>query len=171
MKHINVAMLQSRGACLSQLQLFYELFPDGVTFTSEEDAVRQCVAVAELFDWSWGSNQLLPYDARVAYGEAATSAWTAFEKAMFEARVAFEEALATGRAAYKAKALAAYEEAIASGTWREWSFDPDNREANAYQDKAWEDYEEASDEACQVCSEAKAKAFAKAFWNVKEEEE
>ena len=48
-------LLQSKGACASQVALFAETFPHGTEIT---EAV--CLAVADKFDWNWAAQNLLP---------------------------------------------------------------------------------------------------------------
>lgn len=105
MRIITADMLRELKACAEGIREFEEHFPNGVTFRDKTDAIRRCVAVADVFDWGWAAENLLSRPARAAYNEATAPA-----------RAAYIEVEAPAHAAYievEAPALAAYYEAIA----------------------------------------------------------
>ena len=59
---ITKRLLQSKGACASQVALFAETFPHGTEIT---EAV--CLAVADKFDWNWAAQNLLPPKSDAEY--------------------------------------------------------------------------------------------------------
>jgi len=59
---ITKRLLQSKGACASQVALFAETFPRGTEIT---EAV--CLAVADKFDWNWAAQNLLPPKSDAEY--------------------------------------------------------------------------------------------------------
>src|SRR5919109_1421725 len=93
---LTAEILQKKGACKEQVDLFAQLFPDGGEVTA-----AACRAVAHQFDWDWAANHLLPEPARRAYEEATATAWRAYQEARATARRAYQEATATARRAYK----------------------------------------------------------------------
>ena len=86
---ITKALLISKHACRGQVDLFAELFPEGVVITESI-----CLAHAAEFDWDWAARKLLRPPAREACDEAMALAWKACDeacapawKACWEARV------------------------------------------------------------------------------------
>lgn len=59
MRPITVEMLREAGACEGQLEEFAKRWPEGVVPTEEV-----CLSVANVFDWTWAREQLLPLWAR-----------------------------------------------------------------------------------------------------------
>ena len=59
---ITKRLLQSKGACASQVALFAETFPHGTEIT---EAV--CLAVADKFDWDWAAQNLLSPESYAEY--------------------------------------------------------------------------------------------------------
>jgi len=57
--------LRAAGACADQVALFEARFGDGVDVTE-----ALCLSVADLFDWSWAADYLLPAPARAEYWRA-----------------------------------------------------------------------------------------------------
>ena len=94
---ITVEMLKEHHACQPQIDLFAEMFPDGVEPTEE-----LCAQYAELFDWGWAAMRLLPRHELAAFHDAEVAAW---------------EAAYVGA---KAHACKAYAEAIARAFGRLW---------------------------------------------------
>ena len=88
---ITKALLISKHACRGQVDLFAELFPEGVVITESI-----CLAHATEFDWDWAAKKLL-----------RPPAWKACDEAMAPARKACVEAMAPAWKAYvEAYALA-----------------------------------------------------------------
>ena len=70
---ITLQQLVNRNACGSQVRLFKRRYGDSVRVTKHE-----CIAAAQLFDWSWAARHLLPAPAQRAYNEAlAVAFWRA----------------------------------------------------------------------------------------------
>ena len=63
-----VDILESKKACLDQIKLFKEHFPDGAPMT-----VEAAIKVASVFDWGWAANHLLSSEGRKAYEEGEAS--------------------------------------------------------------------------------------------------
>ena len=59
---ITKRLLQSKGACTSQVVLFAETFPHGTEIT---EAV--CLSVADKFDWNWAAQNLLSPESYAEY--------------------------------------------------------------------------------------------------------
>ena len=88
---ITKALLIRKHACRGQVDLFAELFPEGVVITESI-----CLAHATEFDWDWAARKLL-----------RPPAWKACDEAMALARKACDEAYALAWKAYdEATALA-----------------------------------------------------------------
>jgi len=116
-------MLEARGACADQVEMFRQHWPNGAKPTIP--ALRKAARLE--LDLDWFASRFLGVPARAAYEEATAQAWTAYEEATAPAWAAYEEATAQARAAYeeataqawtayreaKAQALAAYREAKA----------------------------------------------------------
>ena len=80
MSKITVDMLRKVAACTSQIQLFEQLFPEGVTPT-----VALCVEHASKFDWDFASRKFLLAPALVQYEAAKGQAWVQYEAAKAQA--------------------------------------------------------------------------------------
>ena len=93
---ITKALLICKHACRGQVDLFAELFPEGVVITESI-----CLAHATEFDWDWAAKKLLRPPARKACDEAMAPARKACVEAMAPAWKAYVEAyaLAFARAA------------------------------------------------------------------------
>ena len=93
---ITKALLIHKHACRGQVDLFAELFPEGVVITESI-----CLAHAAEFDWDWAARKLLQPPAREACDEAMAPARKACIEAMAPAWKAYVEAyaLAFARAA------------------------------------------------------------------------
>ena len=93
---ITKALLISKHACRGQVDLFAELFPEGVVITESI-----CLAHATEFDWDWAARKLLRPPARKACVEAMAPARKACVESMAPAWKAYVEAyaLAFARAA------------------------------------------------------------------------
>jgi hypothetical protein len=100
---ITVDMLRGRGACKLQVEEFERRFPDGV-----EVSVAAAVAVANIFDWDWAAENLLPCSAWQAYAAAVEPAWQACDAAVVSAREAYN----AGRAEAFARC------ALEAGEWQ-----------------------------------------------------
>ena len=81
---ITKRMLQAKGACEDQVQLFARLFPQGV-----EPTVELCAEHVSDFDWGWAAAKMLPPLARAEY-----------ERVMATARAEYERVRASARAEY-----------------------------------------------------------------------
>ena len=93
---ITKALLIRKHACRGQVDLFAELFPEGVVITESS-----CLAHATEFDWDWAAKKLLRPPARKACDEAMAPARKACVEVMAPAWKAYVEAyaLAFARAA------------------------------------------------------------------------
>ena len=92
---ITKALLIRKHACRGQVDLFAELFPEGVVITESI-----CLAHATEFDWDWAARKLLRPPARKACVEAMAPARKARDEAYALARKARDEAYALAREAY-----------------------------------------------------------------------
>jgi len=114
---ITVEWLKNRQACESQIAVFAEEWPKGVTVTR-----NSLLRAASLnLDVEWLAGQILKPPARKAYDEATAPAWKAYGKATASAWKAYGEATASAWKAYGeaiASAQKAYDEAIASALWK-----------------------------------------------------
>ena len=111
MSKITVDMLRKVAACTSQIQLFEQLFPEGVTPT-----VALCVEHASKFDWDFASRKFLLAPALAQYEAAKAPAWAQYKAATAPAWAQYEAATAPGWARYeaaKAQAWAQYKAATA----------------------------------------------------------
>ena len=134
------ARLVEAGACDGQVELFAEIFGDGVEVT-----VELCRVHAQSFDWAWAAEHLLGPSARKVYDEAAVAALEVYHEATAAAWKVYDEAvMAAWKAYYEAKAVAreACDEARAA---------------------AWKAYEEAVAPARKAYHEARAAAWARAY--------
>ena len=132
---ITKALLISKHACRGQVDLFAELFPEGVVITESI-----CLAHATEFDWDWAARKLLRPPAREACDEA-----------MAPVRKARDEAYALAREAY-ALAWKPYKDVCATARKACW-------EARVL---ARTTCDEACVIARKACDEACALAFARA---------
>ena len=96
MSEITVDLLRKVEACTQQIQLFEQLFPEGVTPT-----VALCVEHASKFDWDFAARKFLSAPAWAQYEAAKAPAWAQYEAA-------------------KAPALAQYEAATAQAWAEQW---------------------------------------------------
>ena len=116
MSRITVDMLRGVAACASQIQLFEQLFPEGVTPT-----VALCVEHASKFDWDFAGKFLLA-PALAQYEAATAPAWAQYEAAKAQAWAQYKAAKAPAWAQYKAAtapAWAQYEAATAQA-WAQY---------------------------------------------------
>ena len=102
---ITVDMLRKVAACTSQIQLFEQLFPEGVTPT-----VAVCVEHASKFDWDFASRKFLLAPALAQYKAATAPAWAQYEAATAPAWAQYEAAKAQAWAQYKAAKAQAWAE-------------------------------------------------------------
>jgi hypothetical protein len=72
---ITKRLLQSKGACASQVALFAETFPHGTEIT---EAV--CLAVADKFDWNWAAQNLLPPKSDAEYQRVRAQAYAEYQR-------------------------------------------------------------------------------------------
>ena len=93
---ITKALLIRKHACRGQVDLFAELFPEGVVITESI-----CLAHATEFDWDWAARKLLRPAARKACVEAMAPARKACDEACAPAWEACDEAYALAWKAYK----------------------------------------------------------------------
>ena len=114
---ITVDMLRKVAACTSQIQLFEQLFPEGVTPT-----VALCVEHASKFDWDFAGKFLLA-PALAQYEAATAPAWAQYKAATAPAWAQYEAAKAPAWAQYeaaKAQAWAQYKAAKAQAWAEQW---------------------------------------------------
>ena len=105
MSKITVDMLRKVAACRSQVQLFEQLFPEGVTPT-----VALCVEHASKFDWDFASRKFLLAPALEQYEAAKAPAWAQYEAATAQAWAQYKAAKAPALAQYKAAKAQAWAE-------------------------------------------------------------
>ena len=91
---ITKELLVRKHACRGQVDLFAELFPEGVVITESI-----CLAHATEFDWDWAARKLLQPPAREACVEACALARKTCDEACAPARKACDEAHALARKA------------------------------------------------------------------------
>ena len=118
MSKITVDMLRKVAACTSQVQLFEQLFPEGVTPT-----VALCVEHASKFDWDFASRKFLLAPALAQYEAATAPAWAQYKAAKAPAWAQYEAATAPALAQYeaaKAQAWAQYKAATAQAWAEQW---------------------------------------------------
>ena len=72
---ITKRLLESKGACEEQVELFAQLFPKGVVLTKE-----LCVEHAQRFDWDWAAEHLLEARAWEQYNKTRAPAWEQYIK-------------------------------------------------------------------------------------------
>ena len=137
---ITYRMLEDKGACNTQVELFKKTFPNGA-----EVSVETAVSVASKFDFDWAAHNLLSEASRAAYKEAVAPLWAAYKEAVAPLWAAYEEAVAP--------LWAAYEEAVAP-LWAA------HKEAEA---PLWAAYKEAEAPLWAAYKEAKAKLFAELY--------
>ena len=89
MSKITVDMLRKVAACTSQIQLFEQLFPEGVTPT-----VALCVEHASKFDWDCASRKFLLAPAWAQYEAATAPAWAQYAAATAPAWARYKAAKA-----------------------------------------------------------------------------
>jgi len=108
---ILLSALRAAGACADQVALFEARFGDGVDVTE-----ALCLSVADLFDWDWAADNLLPAPARAEYWRAMPHAEAEYIRASAPARAEYWRAMAHAEAEYiraSAPARAEYERAAA----------------------------------------------------------
>jgi hypothetical protein len=69
-----VDILESNKACLSQIKLFKEHFPNGSPLT-----VESAISVASVFDWEWAAHNLLSASGLKTYEDQRASLWKTYE--------------------------------------------------------------------------------------------
>ena len=107
---ITKALLIRKHACRGQVDLFAELFPEGVVITESI-----CLAHATEFDWDWAAKKLLRPPARKACDEAMAPAWKACVEAYELARKACDEACAPAQKACNEACALAFARAAEGG--------------------------------------------------------
>ena len=114
---ITKALLESKGACADQVELFAKLFPRGVTLT---EAV--CVKHAHEFEWHWAAKHLLSYTAWEEYWKIDSLARAEYKKATDLALVEYAKVKGLARAEYvKVEGLARAEYVKVKGlAWAEY---------------------------------------------------
>ena len=103
---ITADLLESKEACLEQLEIFRLEWPAGCEVT-----LQNCRRVVELqFDLNWIVTTFLSAPALKTYEEAKATAWRAYEEARAPALRAYEEAADSTRKTYvEATATAIYQ--------------------------------------------------------------
>ena len=102
-------LLEAKGACREQVEVFAKAWPDGGPVTPEN-----CLEAVRLgLDLGWAAQHLLKAAALRAYDEGP--AWRAYEEARAAALRAYKEA--------RAAALRAYDEAEAPAFYAAWIID------------------------------------------------
>ena len=107
---ITKALLISKHACRGQVDLFAELFPEGVVITESI-----CLAHAAEFDWDWAARKLLRPPAWKACDEAVALARKACDEAYALARKACDEACALAQKACNEACALAFARAAEGG--------------------------------------------------------
>ena len=106
---ITKRLLQSKGACASQVALFAEIFPHGAEITE-----ATCLSVAHKFDWTWAAQNLLSPESYAEYERVCAPANAEYERARAQAYAEYERVRAPAYAEYErihAPAYAEYERA------------------------------------------------------------
>jgi len=114
---VTSALLRRKGACRDQTDKFVALFPKGIEITE-----ALCVQHAQVFNWDWAAENLLPKAARVEYERVKASAWAEYDRVMASAWAEYDRVTAPAWAQYKrvkASALAEYNRVTASA-WTEY---------------------------------------------------
>lgn len=71
-----VDMLIEKKACIQQIRIFKETFPNGANLS-----VDTALGVATLFDWGFAAFNFLSKDGWKAYEEAEAPLWKAYKEA------------------------------------------------------------------------------------------
>ena len=104
---ILLSALRAAGACADQVELFVARFGDGVDVTEV-----LCLSVADLFDWDWAAENLLPAPARAEYWRAMRITMAQFDVPKL---LAWDEYLSADEYQRAAEAVAlAYQRAAAA---------------------------------------------------------
>jgi hypothetical protein len=117
-----VDILESKKACLSQIKLFKEHFPNGSPLT-----VESALSVATIFDWGWAAHNLLSANGLKTYKEQRSplyntyrdqvaSLWETCRKQTAPLDKTYEEQIVSLRKTYDDQAASlsnTYEEQIA----------------------------------------------------------
>lgn len=88
---ITAEMLEAKGACGGQLNLFRRLFPNGSPKTHRA-ARAAAIRHAAKFDWNWAADNLLPFSAWSDYDIAGIFTWRAYCVALAPASKVYREA-------------------------------------------------------------------------------
>ena len=76
-QHITAQLLNSKGACREQVEIFIKAWPQGGPVT-----IENCLSAIRLgLDLDWSARKLLSAPAWTAYEEATATAWTAYLEA------------------------------------------------------------------------------------------
>ena len=92
---ITKALLESKGACNTQVKLFAKLFPRGVTLTK-----AICMKHAQEFQWNWAAENLLSNTARAEYVKVTDKARKEYWKIEGLARAEYVKVEGPARAKY-----------------------------------------------------------------------
>ena len=93
---ITKRMLQSKGACASQVALFAETFPHGTEIT---EAV--CLAVADKFDWDWAAQNLLSPESYAEYERVRAQAYAEYQRVYTQIDAEYQRVRAQTDAEYQ----------------------------------------------------------------------
>jgi hypothetical protein len=93
---ITKRLLQSKGACASQVALFAETFPHGAEIT---EAV--CLSVADKFDWDWAAQNLLSPEFDAEYARVRAQADAEYARVRAPAYAEYQRVRAPAYAEYK----------------------------------------------------------------------
>ena len=111
MSILTLSKLRSLGACREQVDEFAARFGEFVDITPD-----LCESVANIFDWSWASRNLLRAPALAEYNRVFASARAEYDRVCDAARTEYDRALAPALAEYNrvfASALAEYDRVCA----------------------------------------------------------
>jgi cyclopropane fatty-acyl-phospholipid synthase-like methyltransferase len=106
-----VDILESKKACLSQIKLFKEHFPNGSPTT-----IESALSVASIFDWDWAAHRLLSANGLKTYKDQRASLWKTYEEQRAPFYKTYEEQRAPFYKTYEeqiAPLYKTYEEQIA----------------------------------------------------------
>ena len=102
---ITLELLKTKGACAEQIDLFAQLFPEGVEPT-EALAIKHSSA----FDWRWASTKLLSVAAKAGYHKVRTAAYAECDKVRTAATAGYDKVITDARADFDKTCDAAWTE-------------------------------------------------------------
>ena len=95
MSILTLSKLRSLGVCREQVDEFAARFGEFVDITPD-----LCESVANIFDWSWASRNLLRASARAEYDRVRDAARTEYDRALAPARAKYDRVRVPALAEY-----------------------------------------------------------------------